>query len=611
MNDRVNRALSRDQAGDIIKYFEEMDGIIERNSGVNDNKTLQSDSSSPQCPVDNGTYTRLKITDDAIQVTNIDKSSITCHIDLQISWPKGFWREKVFDLESETLDEGKEWVKQARLYRDHFTKWFVGVKASSQWFDSYRVYSGNMKTACEQTEAIYENAVIRNLKPQEELDEKPHIYTTWEHAVNGDECVCGAYFTLADIKKAEAERRNYITVPIDACIPIDDFLPFSGFTMYPNCVFSNLSLEVKVGLRRNIIVCQVDPKVEFERLAKSRFTTTEAVSSVYNHLYGGIPLYTKSFTAMNDKFKSTIFKIDDDGIFEDVTDYLQFYAPKATMTSCRSNINGFNIKDSIMKQLQQKYENQSLIIPAQTCNYQPFSQKPSGSGINCNTVYGMTNVSTIIFMFPRTAHEVTISKNPHLSSMQAMIDNKPYPDKPFSSLCAEHSIFNITNAGLDSLFSPSREFSYSLNFNEMQKSIGFTEGDIHEAEIRNCVPIKDNTSYAFVVSTERLGGYGTYCDGITKANAHITLQGNLMGNQEENPYYTDLFSTHSCKCNCGCTNCTCCDGKKQYNDQAPIMVLVQDCFWEMRTGQPVQFVKDNQYAYEVMKGEQPPENYYG
>lgn len=619
MNSRVAQALGGEQSGDLIKYFAQMDDILELNSGINDNKYLTSYSSEPPCPIASGIYTKLKLTDDSIAITNIDKSAITARVILRISWSEKFWiscMQTESDRDKNSLTTGEE--KLARHYRNLITKWFVGLKASIHIFDGYRLYSNNRKTYCEQTDAIYENAITRILKPQEELDEKPDIYTTWERAVNGDECVCGSYLTLAEILTADAHNLNYVDKIVDLTVPFDDFLPLSGFTMFPNGVFGNLGIELKVGLQSNLVVCQVDPKKEFERLMRIKKLPTDVINYIYNHLNIDIPQYTRAFTQMNDKFISTVYEIDQGATLISHSKVIQFSCMAATLDSCKSNINGFNIKDSVLKTLEEKYKEKPLIIPAQICSYQSFSQKPNQTNVSCNTTYAMTNVSNIVFLFPRTSNEVTVSKNPHLSAIQLQIDGKTFPDKPFSTHSSVHTNYNITNAGLDSLFSPSEEFSYSLSFDEMQTLDGIEyeikerndEGqDVikkrSEVEERNVFPYKDNTSYAFVVSTERLSGYGNFCDGLTKNNAHINMAGTLRGPSDHNPYYYNpiLIRENMEKgvCNCGGEGsnspCVCSNARRGCgNEKAPLMVLVQDCFWVLQGNEAV-FVANDRNAY--------------
>ncbi|GAB1227699.1 LOW QUALITY PROTEIN: hypothetical protein ENUP19_0351G0009 [Entamoeba nuttalli] len=60
------------------------------------------------------------------------------------------------------------------------------------------------------------------------------------------------------------------------------------------------------------------------------------------------------------------------------------------------------------------------------------------------------------------------------------IDNKPYPDKPFSTV--ENLILFIILPMPDNLFSPSKEFAYSLECNELDPSFV----NIYNPEIQYC-----------------------------------------------------------------------------------------------------------------------------
>lgn len=628
MNRKLTDLLDNDVTGDIVKYFSQMEDILEANGGVNDNKTLTVDSSDPPCPVQQNIYTKIKLTDEAIAITNIDKSYITCALRFDIVPREDFWEEILAeekeitgDLEefeasaAEAENEKRRNYNFARTYRNRITKWFIGLKASIHAIEGYRIYSANMKTACEQGEALYENAVSRMLKPQEELDEKPGIYTTWKHANTGDDCVCGTYFTLEDLIKNRNGKK--LTVEFEAAIPLDDFLPFSAFTLYPNKVFQNLSMEIKLGIQGNLVICQVDPLTEFERLMKTTVGGSPgAESALLQHLRNDVPPYERHFTQIGDPFISTLYKVNQNGTLENVSLTSLFTCQRGEFTSVRSFINGFNVKDSVLNALRKRYIDKPLIIPAQYCDYQAFSQAPQGTSLKCNTTYGMTNVSSVMFVFPRTENQITCGSNPHCSSVTVMVDNKPFPDKTFSTLEPGHTIFNLANAGLDSLFSPSEEYAYSLVYDEIQESssvsfkgVSTTDGredvkdTVAETTSRIKAPYQDNTSYVLVVSTERLGGYGNFCDGITKDNANICLTCALKGGSDINPYYTNPIK-HNPACNVDIL----------HNTKAPVMVVCQDAFWVLHTNEPAVFVCNNRHFYEDMTEqfeEEIPQPTYG
>ena len=611
MNRKLIDVLDSGESGDILKYFSQMEDILEANAGVNDNKTLTVDSSDPPCPVQQNIYTKVKITDESIAITNIDKSFITCGLRFDIVPREDFWEEvlaeereitgDLSDYSAEAAEAENEKRKNynfARTYRNRITKWFVGLKASIHAIEGYRVYSANMKTACEQGEALYETAIMRMLKPQEELDEKPGIYTTWKHANAGDSCVCGTYFTLEDLLKNRNGKK--LTVEFEAAIPLDDFLPFNGFTLYPNKVFQNLSMEIKLGIAGNLVVCQVDPLMEFERLMKTTVGGSPgAESALLQHLRNDVPPYERHFTQMGDPFISTLYKINQNGTLENVSLTSLFTCQRGEFTSVRSIINGFNVKSSILNKLVMKYSEKPLIIPAQCCDYHAFSQAPQGTALKCNTTYGMTNVSSLMFIFPRTENQITCASNPHCSSLQISVDSKPFPDKTFSSLEPAHTCYNLANAGLDSLFSPSEEYAYSLVYDELQETSSVTfkgvstvdgkedvKDTVAETTLRIRAPYQDNTSYVFVVATERLGGFGNYCDGLTKDNGHITLTAALKGGSEFNPYYTNPIK-HSPACSVDIL----------HNTKAPVLLVCQDAFWMLRAGEPAVYVCNDRHFY--------------
>lgn len=601
MNYNVTQALDQTHTGDLMKYFATNDGILEANSGVHDNKCLSIDASDPPCPVQKGMYTKLKLTDESIHITNIDKSSITAMVRILIKPTSQFWTLIMDDTGVTSVNQWNTAV------RDYLTWWFVGLKSSSHLFDSYRVYSRNRKTSCEQTEALYENAAIRMLKSQEELDFKPGIYTQWKDANKMSESVCGTYFSLSQLKAA---TNNTLELEFEVTIPLDDFLPFSAMKMYPNCVFGNLTYEVKMAIQQNFVICQVDP-FEAARKILSRYRAKDPAQSedhmptesstlynwlnqamMYSPLSAQMTTYTKSFTQIGDVFDSCVMEVagytpitaSGDGFFFNNTPIQScFTITDGSLRYCRTNINGFNIKQNVIDSLTSKYSNSSLLIPSQYVDYQAFSQKPLSNGVKCNTTYAMTNVSALMFLFPRTSNEVTCSKNPHFASLQMQIDNKPYPDKPFSSLEHAHTIFNITNAGLDGLFSPNEEFGYSLIFNELGSDQYLPRQFTTFPNQYYFTSEKDNTSYCFLCSTERLSGYGTFCDGITKENAHVTLSGTLMPFQNIHPYLTNPIT-------------------KEKNERSPIMLVCQDCFWKCTVQGGCEYICNNRHFVQEETG---------
>ena len=151
---KIQLALDPRETGDVEQFFQSYDAIIEKNSGANDCKCLTIDSYDPPCPVQRGTYTKLKMTDDSIQITNIDKSFISARC-------RYFLSMKEIEANSTGNTTNHDSIQYQWL--------FIGLKAGIHIIDSYRIYSRGKKTTCKQTESLYETAVTYMLKPQQEI----------------------------------------------------------------------------------------------------------------------------------------------------------------------------------------------------------------------------------------------------------------------------------------------------------------------------------------------------------------------------------------------------------------------------------------------------------
>lgn len=597
MNTKVSKCLDQTLTGNVFNYFSETENLIQENTGVHDNKCLSLDAYDPPCPVQKGVYTKVKITDECVDIINMDKSSISARLWFQLNF-NGTVATELNDEYTNVQGGSQEVIeakRKALSVKNRGIEFFVGFKSSIHFLDGYRIYSKGKKTACEQTEALHENAMMRMLKTQEELDEKPYVFTTWEKAHMRDDSICGTYITAEDIRTGVAfngrtPRPGVVEVIFYIIVPLDEFLPLSAMTMYPACVFGNITMELKLAIQNNLVLCQCDPKATYDRnvglaLGDSTIDKTNLLVCANEASKIEAQLYTHAFTQIGDPMKIVIPKA---ATFE-ASGELKTMTFDAYNLGCdciggailemRSNLNGFNIKDSTKQQIRERYSTgNEYIIPAQFVDYQAFSQSPTRGGIcRCNTTYALTNCTGIGLLFPRTHNELTCARNPHLTTFQLQIDNKPYPDKPFSTHDAVHAAYCMTNCGFDSLFSCSREYSHSLKFRESQ-NIALFDGT---NTLKYAETPEDNTSYCLYCATQRLCGFGTYCDGLSKDNAQISLSLTL---EQDSPYA---------------------------GGQPPIMLILQDCFWRC-TEAGIEFVYNNKQFAEIKAGgsEMPTSSYY-
>lgn len=571
MNTKLVKALDQTQTGDVYKYLMETENLIEGNSGIHSNKCLSLDAYDPPCPTNKGVYTKIKLTDESIDVVDIDKSSLYARLFFRLNASN-----LATQLNAEYADADTQAKKNTLIAKNKAYKFFVGFKSAIHFIDGYRLYS-NGKKVCEQTEALYENTLERMLKAQEELDEKPYVYTTWDKANDNDDSVCGAYFTMEDIRVGKAfngrtPEPGVVEVEMQVIVPLDDFLPLSGMTMFPSCAFGNLYMDLKLAIQNNLVVCQCDPLRSVRKwldIALNDTTVSKGdLMEMADHSdVAAARRYTHSFTQIGDQFACVYPTVEFESSGTGISDVtwtqanISFDCVSGVILELRSNLNGFDIKDSVKDQIVSRYSyNTPYIIPAQYVDYQTFSNRPGAGGqYRANTTYSLCNCCGIGLLFPRTSNEITCGRNPHFSSVQLQIDNNPYPDKPFSTHEAAHSIYCMTNAGFDGLFSCSREYGHSLRFREnpmIQQYDGTNT-------LVNADTTEDNTSYCLYCSTERLSGYGTYCDGVSKDSAQISLQATL--------------DNHSPYANC----------------YPPSLLILQDCFWRC-TSSGVEFIYNKQ-----------------
>lgn len=588
MNQHILKALDQRSTGDVFNYLAINDCIIKENSGIHDNKSLSIDAYDPPCPVNKGIYTKVKLTDESIDIVSIDKSTLTARIFVKLVADSTLLNALTTEYTGVTAN------KEVVTLKNKMTKLFFGLKSSLHLFDAYRIYSNGRKTACEQVEALYESSMDRMLKAQEELDEKPYIYTRWDRAKDVDEAICGVYISLEDIRTGRSLSEGVLPVPgtveIDftAVIPLDDFLPFNAMTMFPSCAFGSLTMEVKLAIQNNFVLCQTDPAQTAKEYLMASGTRGATVDP--NNLVGQMVAfmsqpegqkYLHAFTQIGDSFPIRMLKVsagasplNTNTITANRLSWTDVVAtPNVTagqIVELRSNLNGFNIKDTVIEKIINKYSQTPYIVPAQFVDYQAFSQTPRYGSIRCNNTYTLTNCSAIGFLFPRTHNEITVSRNPNMASIQAQVDNKPFPDKPFSTHSPEHSIYCLTNAGFDSLFSASREYGYSLRFNEMETIEAYDGTAAHGMVGVECS--EDNTSYCFYAATQRPSGYGTFCDGLSKESAQISLIMASEGSSTTNP------------------------NKYVEGHMPPIMLILQDCFWRCTTNGCEFIINDPSFA---------------
>ena len=72
---KIPRMEDSFETGDMNEYFKHFTQIIEKNSGVHTNHCIVTDSIEPQCPIEAGVYTKLKRSDENVDVCLFEQIS--------------------------------------------------------------------------------------------------------------------------------------------------------------------------------------------------------------------------------------------------------------------------------------------------------------------------------------------------------------------------------------------------------------------------------------------------------------------------------------------------------------------------------------------------------
>ena len=521
MNSRITQALSAKESGDITKYFEEIDKIINLNDGIHDNKMLSMECYDRPTPVNYNQYTKFHLSDAGIDCINIDKSYITASMTYTI---------KLSDSEgSIAYDSGAD-----QLY-----KIFIGLKNASQNIDVYRIYV-NHQQIYSQTDSIYEQSLTTSLKPKAEMY-RPNMYSMWDEVHKHSNNVCGCYIPIA------SKRNSTFDITFDIAIQLDDLLPFSGMSIFPSCVIGDLELEIRNRIAGNLVWCQISPEKVIDEII---LNTADAyvASTADAYTMAKKARYTHEFTQVGDKAEACFVYLNSS------TPTMKYFnltveCTNSVMNNAMSHINGFRLKDSVINSLRAKYASKPLIIPAQVCKHDLFAQRPTASGLKLNTNITLTNCTNIALSFPQTSNEITVAKNPEQQAAQLIVMGKNIPDKSINTLEAAHTEMILTNACLDSLFEAQPSFIESLTRSASNSSTKISRP--HDA-----------TDYYFNVSLERFGN-GVFCDGLTSPGAvTLTFQSNAIWSGNADPYYRPDISN-----------------RNTLNTQPINIMTVEDCFW--------------------------------
>ena len=537
MNTNLREREHRSIGEDVYEYYQSLTDKV--TGGEFQNVSFLSfDSSEPPCPVGPGQFTRLKLTDSSCQITSFENSFIQLEIKTTLNIRCGA-PDALTEIERTVSEKFKNFLKDIPVV-------FVGFKSGIHAIDHYRFYNSfHAGPLCEQSQSIYENALMFMTKSQEEITNKIQKYAIPDELDEGKMDVPGVFLTYNELCTLKTKE---VTFKVN--IPYHDFAPLQFFKNYPNSICGDLQLEFKINNNKNMVFYPLNVSTMIKRKLKRNpqisdlfgdmATYNKTVTQITNFFARSEYDGQKMFTNCGDEFEFLNLPSASAGLIENV-EYLGtpvgITPGTLTLQTAKSFINCYNIPHDRHEQLRDLLSSTKIYIPGQRIDQYTFSQTPTISSMNCNTTQSLVNCSALAFIWPRSPNELTCSVNPCMSSIQLQIDNKTYPDKPFSTTSPEHASYILSNLMFDDFFSPNKSLEKSLS---TQKEYD------------------DNTNYVFIVSLERLDSSPFVFEGLTKDNCYITLNGTF--DQSITPY------------------------SKLSSRQNPIMFVCQDTIWELSAG---------------------------
>ena len=299
-------------------------------------------------------------------------------------------------------------------------------------------------------------------KAKEEKIARPGLYSPHEKVMEMSNCVCGTYVKFPINQNILTPAKK--AIEIDLLIQVDDLLGvFSGVNYIPRFMTGDLELEISPNILQNMVFCPIPFDV---------FIQTESNG-----------LSADSYKAFNEMDRtSTDFRFTQCGDYaklglgylrsaesSDITTLNGLYATlnvsNLEVIEAKSYVHGFNIKDTCKQNILAQYKDKKLVIPSQWCEWYSLSQLNNTNNIKCNIQVPMFNATQLVFTFPNSSNQLTVSKNPHLEAVQCHVADKIIPDKFLNTLEPAFGEMILSELGMDTLFSASESLIEALSRN--------------------------------------------------------------------------------------------------------------------------------------------------
>ena len=479
--------------GCVVEYYEKLRDLISKNDGTRSFIIRTEDCHDQNAPFNQSQETRLRITHNDHMISQITEGFINFKIKLTLQLSKDIQATHVNDT-------------------NHLGKLFVGFKSSNQLLDQLQIYSNNVSTGYQQNECCREGYCYSTIKPYSEKKTRKYTHSLYENVSDYSQSVCGTYIDLSDFRDGQKHD-----VEFEMNLPFEDILAFQAFDLYPNRVVGDIEIRFYVK-PVGLVYCQVDPRTIKE--VKEYMEDT-----IIDSTFKSAPVFKHGFTQIGNESKIAALNVGSDKSITPTTESITLSCLGLTVTSCKSNMFGFCVKEHSLQSIAQMLS-RPLPIPSQQLDYNAFPLPATRSGIQSTINMPLFNTTSITVVFPKHANDYTCFDNPIYHNVQLTINGQNYPDEPVSTLGARFLQYQLVASELDGGIQCTKEFEDSLTMDRNKADGGKYKNTLSDA-----------SSFMLNIQTERSRG-GYLFDGLDSNGQNIPIQ--IRGQ----PIYPDVNDTY-------------------------------------------------------------------
>jgi hypothetical protein len=370
-------------------------------------------------------------------------------------------------------------------------------------------------------------------------------------------------------------KKIHIQFPVT--IGFDMLLPLQAFNLFPNCIFGDLSLIVKVNPNALVWSC-TDPRMYM--FDESHVIAQPAISSlIQTAFYSSLDTikpqpghwYDRRFTQVRvDGLARSNAYVVINGDYPELSQATYVSAPlridpdTLVTRDAESTITGFSLKDSVKQALASYYSGVPFVVPGERIVINSFSTGPTESGLNCAMTIPLNNAKEVGVLFPRNANELTTFRNIQYRGLMLTILNRNFPQKGANTNSTDFFRLEMESCNLDTILPPTQSFENSY-LKKVQSIKPYRQ---------RCT--EDDTDFIMLFNLERQSSNAFFSDPVNSANETISLTGypQVQGTGEVGSPGSDVYYYIN-KENEG----------EVINKAQPILAIVSDTFWLFSTGQ--------------------------